>query len=198
MSHLAFIQKMHEALQIADMDPFTWEIRSFPAIGSTNARVADMLGLYEKVIILSETQSQGKGRQNKVWYSSQGGLWISFGLLVDIQVAELSTPLIQSVYEVVVPNVNGLEIKAPNDLLIGGKKVCGILVETIIREDKIKQIIVGIGININNELSEEVKDLATRLSDHGFSPNIHTLGAEIVIAGINALRSYMMKPSESP
>jgi BirA family biotin operon repressor/biotin-[acetyl-CoA-carboxylase] ligase len=181
---------MHSALQEAGIVAHDWEIRSFPTIGSTSTRVSDMLGLYEKVIVIAQSQSQGRGRQLNVWHSPVGGLWISFGLEVDSEVKELSGPLIHALHQLLSPHV-AVEVKPPNDLLIDGKKVCGILVETVIKENRIKQVIVGIGINVTNPIPEEVKSIATRLSDHTYSPDIATLGASAVVICYSTLKEVL-------
>ena len=62
--------------------------------------------------------------------------------------------------------ITGLDpiIKWPNDILIKGKKICGILTEIDIKENIINYVIVGIGINVNNKINDEIKEIATSLS----------------------------------
>jgi len=192
MSHLAFVQQMHAALTNAGYAADQWEIRSLPLVSSTNTRVDDMLGLYDRAIVLAKSQSKGKGRQNRAWYSPVGGLWLSLGFLTDGAAEELSTPIIEEIHAILSQFVD-CEIKEPNDILINGKKVCGLLVESKIRKNKLERVIIGIGINIRNELPDEVKDIATRLVDHDADPEIFDLATELVISIINRLRYLIPK-----
>jgi len=186
-----FIQKMHAALDEAGYTAKDWEIRSLQAVGSTNNRVADMLGLYQKVIVLSEIQTQGRGRERREWFSPVGGLWMSIGFLTDAEPHELSGPIIQVIQEELSKYVE-CEVKDPNDILINGLKVCGILVETKIQSNRLKQVIIGIGINVTNEIPEEIETIATSLAEHRDElPSIQELGTQVSIRVLDKLRTFI-------
>ncbi|MCS7171250.1 MAG: biotin--[acetyl-CoA-carboxylase] ligase [Aquificaceae bacterium] len=98
-------------------------------------------------LVVSNKQTSGRGRLGRVWYSFEGGLYLSFSLSAGFK-DERSSPLV--VANAVADYLKSLgfmpAIKWVNDVYLQGKKVCGVLVEKL-RE----QLIVGIGINLNQE-----------------------------------------------
>lgn len=140
----------------------------FDKIDSTNSYAKQILNKNppEGTIILSDIQTQGRGRKNRKWASPKGGLWFSIilspniapdnGMLVTMTV---SISIAQAIEELI--NIYPT-IKWPNDLLVNGKKVCGILTEFDLI-DNINYCIVGIGINVNNEVDPDLKDTAISL-----------------------------------
>ncbi len=121
----------------------------------------------EPFIVISEIQTEGRGRFNRVW-DSQGkkGLWMSvvfhpqisfqkvttFNLFISLAIAET----IRSEYGV------KAEVKWPNDIYIHDRKVCGFLTEINGDSTSVKHIICGIGINLNHEASDFQDDLTDR------------------------------------
>mgnify|MGYP001483149589 CR=1 FL=1 len=105
-------------------------------------------------IILSEKQTKGRGTMGKKWISKKGNLFLTIFFdtskkKVDFKkFAVLNAYLLKSI--LAKKFSNKIKIKWPNDLLFDGKKICGILQETIINTEK-KFLIVGIGINTNLE-----------------------------------------------
>ena len=148
MTFLQFLPIIHSDLQESKFDPNEWTLKSFKIITSTNDYVKNYLGLNNKIIAMSEIQTKGRGRSNNIWYSPKGGIWLSIGFLCNIDAIELSTPIIKHINEFLLQYVNS-EIKPPNDILINSKKLCGLLVETETKQNKIKKVIIGIGINTN-------------------------------------------------
>ena len=106
-------------------------------------------------IILSETQTKGRGTMGKKWISKKGNLFLSifFDMTkkkIDFKkFAVLNAYLLKSI--LTKKFSNKIKIKWPNDLLFKKKKICGILQETVINAEK-KFLIVGIGINTNLDL----------------------------------------------
>lgn len=146
-------------------------IHYFRKLDSTNIYAKNLLknGASEGDIVISDIQKSGRGRKNRVWYSPFGGLWFSVILfpIIPPQNAMLitmtcSVSIAQGIYEII--DVKP-EIKWPNDLLIHDKKVCGILTELDAEIDKINYSIVGIGINVNNKIINELKDIAVSLKE---------------------------------
>lgn len=128
-------------------------------------------GCKEGLVIVSDRQTSGKGTQARTWHSNHdGGIWLSFVLhpnLTPIQAPQL-TLLTATVLTKVINDITGLnpEIKWPNDILIGQKKVAGILTETKGQHNKLDYAVVGIGLNVNqlsNQLNEELRQIATSL-----------------------------------
>ena len=132
-------------------------------------------GTAEGAVVIAGTQTAGRGRIGRTWLSPDGGLAMS--VMLKPPMANLPQLIMIASLAVVraIKRVTGLEtqIKWPNDVLIKGKKVCGILIENEVKEDKVNFAIIGIGINVNfNPLAfPEIAEIATSLS--------HELGAEI-------------------
>lgn len=144
-------------------------------VDSTN-RIAKKLadeGAPEGTLVLCERQSAGRGRLGRTWASPKtSGLYMSLILRPDLS-ADMSLPLTMMTALAVrdaIGEVAGMEamIKWPNDILLNGKKVVGILTElSVDASGKVKWIVVGIGVNVNthlDELPEEVRDTATSLA----------------------------------
>ncbi|WP_067836482.1 biotin--[acetyl-CoA-carboxylase] ligase [Amphibacillus sediminis] len=129
-------------------------------------------GASQGLVVVAERQTAGKGRLNRTWFSNNsGGLWFSFILrptLLPTQAPQL-TLLTATVLAEVIANKTNLQpsIKWPNDLLIGDKKVAGILTEMQAEQDGIHYLVIGIGLNINQgpeAFDDRVKNRATSLS----------------------------------
>ena len=145
------------------------EVHYFREISSTNyfAKQLANKGRQEGAIVVSDLQTKGRGRKDRTWSSPSGGLWFSVILCPDIPPERgmlvtmmSSVSVIQAIEEIT--NLKPV-IKWPNDLLLNGKKICGILTELDAEMDKINYIVVGIGLNVNNELDGELRDTAISL-----------------------------------
>lgn len=125
----------------------------------------------EGTIVIAEEQTLGKGRLSRNWHSPKfTGIWMSLILRPNIPFHEAPQLTLLAAVAVAqaIEDVTDLtpEIKWPNDLLIKGKKVTGILTELQAESDRIHSVIVGIGINVNQKLSdfpEELQNTATSL-----------------------------------
>ncbi|SET81103.1 BirA family transcriptional regulator, biotin operon repressor / biotin-[acetyl-CoA-carboxylase] ligase [Natronincola peptidivorans] len=121
-------------------------------------------------IIISEEQSGGRGRLGRNWISPKGeGIWMSILLKPEIPPTEgmKMTQIAAAAACQAIRDVTALEayIKWPNDIVVHGKKVCGILTEMAGELNQIDYLIVGIGINANNlSFPKEFKDVATSLA----------------------------------
>ena len=120
-------------------------------------------------IVICEEQTAGKGRLARPWTSTQGkGIWMS--VIIRPEIPPTKAPQLTLVAAVAVTraieDIAGVraEIKWPNDLLINGKKCTGILTELQADIDRVHAIILGIGVNVNQQLSdfpEEIQSIAT-------------------------------------
>lgn len=123
-------------------------------------------------IIVADEQVAGRGRLNRNWYSPKStGIWMSIILRPEIplQKAPQLTLLAAVAVAQGIQEATGLipDIKWPNDILIKGKKVVGILTELQAESDRIHSVIIGIGINVNQQKSdfpEEIAGIATSLA----------------------------------
>jgi BirA family transcriptional regulator, biotin operon repressor / biotin---[acetyl-CoA-carboxylase] ligase len=151
---------------------FENHIHHFYKIGSTNtaAMSASGEGAPEGTVFLAEEQTAGRGRGAHTWESSRStGIYCSVVLRpslppADVLIISLAAGLavhraIQDVNSNVTP-----DLKWPNDVLIGGKKVCGILAEMNAEATRVRYLVVGVGINVNQpRFREELKNDATSL-----------------------------------
>ena len=118
-------------------------------------------------LVVAQHQTAGKGRRGRSFSSpKQEGVWMSLVIKDDIEPMNASMLTLVMGLAVVkaVKEVTGLgpQIKWPNDLILSGKKLCGILTEMSMQMDCINHIVIGIGINVHNEsFPEELKSLAT-------------------------------------
>jgi len=128
-------------------------------------------GAEEGTIVLAEEQVGGRGRMNRSWHSPKyKGIWMSVLLRPKIPVMQAPQLTLLAAVAVVqaIEEVTGIEaqIKWPNDVLINGKKVTGILTELQADSDRVHSLIVGIGINVNQQVEdypEELRQTATSL-----------------------------------
>ena len=172
-----------------------YEVIRLGVVGSTNdvARGLASEGWPEWTIVVAERQTSGRGRFGREWISPPGGLWFSIILRPGLPSEDLQLlPLLATL--AVAKTLNGLygleiEIRWPNDVLIGGRKVCGILVENSFSGDKILFSIIGIGINANFRLKElpgEIRERATTLLEElGHPVNLE----ELLSSTISSFRS---------
>lgn len=122
-------------------------------------------------IVLSESQTGGKGRRGSNWASPKGGIWMSVVFESDLETTELFSLMILTAFIIseAIESQLGItpQIKWPNDLLIGGRKFAGILMDTEVETDKLTKVTIGIGINSNNDLEEtrmQILDESTKKS----------------------------------
>jgi BirA family transcriptional regulator, biotin operon repressor / biotin---[acetyl-CoA-carboxylase] ligase len=120
-------------------------------------------------VIVTGEQTAGRGRLQRPWLSPVGGLAFSVILRPGINYLPCMIMLASLAVTNSIRSVTGLkpQIKWPNDVLIGEKKVCGILIENEIRKNILKHVVIGIGINVNMPVSQypDISAIATSLSD---------------------------------
>lgn len=140
-------------------------------LDSTNNRARQLAerGYPEGTLVTAETQTAGKGRRGRVWVSPPGtGLWFSLILRPAAPAARAPVLTLAAALSVAeaAEEVCGLAagIKWPNDIVISGRKVCGILTEMRAEADRVRYVIVGIGVNVNTaDFPEEIRATATSL-----------------------------------
>ena len=121
-------------------------------------------------LVVSDRQDGGKGRRGRSWASPSGvGIWMSLILRPEIAPSSASMLTLAAALAVRegIQEETGLSplIKWPNDLVLNGKKICGILTEMSTELMEIQYVITGIGINVNQrEFPPEIRDTATSLS----------------------------------
>lgn len=153
------------------------DIRVFQETTSTNDVIEKLArdGVKEGAVVFAESQTKGRGRLGRKWTSPQGkGLWFSILLRPDVRPQETTQLTVASATALAraIRAEVGVkpEIKWPNDLLIRGKKVSGILTEMSAELDRVKHIILGIGVDVNLSASDfppDVRKIATSLKLEG-------------------------------
>lgn len=148
-------------------------VHCFDVIGSTNVQISTEAeaGAKEGLLAVADRQQSGKGRRGRIWQTPEGvAVAMSFLLRPSIDIANASMITLVSAIAVAdaIKEMTDIEadvlIKWPNDIVINGKKVCGILTEMSMQMDYVNYIVVGIGVNVNNtSFDEEIESIATSL-----------------------------------
>jgi BirA family biotin operon repressor/biotin-[acetyl-CoA-carboxylase] ligase len=139
-------------------------------------------------VIVAESQTNGRGRRGNSWKSPSGGLWFSIITKPDIEARSsiiLSFAISLAICETMVTNfgIPGY-IKWPNDILIKGKKVGGIILSTAVQAGELEYAIIGVGLNLN----AKPHDISTSTScvEHSKNPSI---SSELFLAAVLRLFS---------
>jgi len=159
----------------------------YPSVDSTMevARQEARQGAVEGTVIVAGEQTGGRGRLKRAWLTPAGNIALS--IIFYPKVSYLTSLIMLASLAVVhsIESATGLkpQIKWPNDVLIGDKKVCGILIENDVQGNVVNYSITGIGINANLRLADfpEIQTTATSLSDE--------LGREI--SRLNVIRHLL-------
>ena len=147
-------------------------IRYFDKTDSTNnqAKLAAENNAPDGTLFVAECQTGGRGRRGRSWESPAGtGIWMSLLLRPDMSpesASMLTLVLAIAMVEAIREEVNDIDchIKWPNDIVVNGKKITGILTEMSAEMDLIHYVVIGIGINVNTtEFDASIKDMATSL-----------------------------------
>jgi len=149
-------------------------IHCFDRLDSTSDRASQLAeeGAKEGTLVLAEEQIKGRGRRRRSWYSPPGlGIWMSIILRPEIVPAAapgLSLVAGLSLAETITAELHtAAALKWPNDCLLGGKKTAGILTELSAEREKVRFVILGVGINVLHQVNDfppELQETATSLS----------------------------------
>ncbi|TCN23067.1 biotin--[acetyl-CoA-carboxylase] ligase [Mesobacillus foraminis] len=134
---------------------------------SSTQKIAHRLvtdGVSDGTVVVAEEQTSGKGRMDRQWHSPKySGVWMSVILKPNLPPPRAPQLTLVAAVAVVqaIEELTGLmpQIKWPNDILVGGKKVTGILTELQADSDRIKAVIIGIGINVNQQYEDFPEEL---------------------------------------
>ncbi|MBO7368967.1 MAG: biotin--[acetyl-CoA-carboxylase] ligase [Clostridia bacterium] len=145
------------------------KIIRFETISSTQDEVEKYIGCGEDVIVFAKEQTGGKGTKGRSFISTRGGLYFSYLKNYENFKAEDAHKIIENASIAVCFALNDLgveaKIKWPNDILSHGKKICGILTRGFIESGFIRYSVTGIGVNVNNEISPGLKDIAVSVKE---------------------------------
>ncbi|MEF8814344.1 MAG: biotin--[acetyl-CoA-carboxylase] ligase [Halovenus sp.] len=144
-----------------------YDIEYHDSIGSTNGRARELAREGRSdVVVLSDQQTGGRGRLDREWQSPTGGVWLSVLARPEIPPAHApAMTLAAAVATTRAVRDLGVDasIKWPNDVLVGDRKLAGILTEMEGEADRVSWLVVGIGLNANVDVAALPADLATSL-----------------------------------
>ena len=142
----------------------------FQEISSTMdeaARQAES-GADEGTVVVTESQTAGRGRHGRGWVSHEGNLYFSVLFRPTLEALPLISILagVATVRAIRTTTGSDPQIKWPNDVMLGGKKIAGILVESVVQGDTVAYAVLGIGINVNldAEALADIGDFASSLN----------------------------------
>jgi len=152
------------------------KVLSFKKVKSTNDVACELAnnGIKEGTIVVSEEQSGGKGRLGRRWVSpAHKGIYMS--IILRPNIPPVSSPELTLIGTLAVcgaiRKLTGLSsfIKWPNDVIINNKKVCGILTEMSAEVDKVKFLVIGMGVNVNTSKKQlHLKDATSIMEELGY------------------------------
>lgn len=137
----------------------------YESVTSTNDVIRDF-PRENGLTIIAKSQTNGRGRLGRSWASDDGGIYMSFMLTPPFEVADAPVITIIAGLSVcmAIEKLIHCHIKWPNDIVINGKKVCGILAQGIASNGQTDTVIVGIGVNANTkEFASEIENTATSI-----------------------------------
>lgn len=158
-------------------------------IDSTNLETGRLSPeLFHGAVIVAEAQTAGRGRRGRKWISESGeNLYFSILLKPDfapVQASMVTLVMAQAVAEAIeaVCGCN-CQIKWPNDIVVCGKKVCGILTEMQVESDAIRYVVIGVGINVNQKEFEDqgLKYAGSLFGETGVETDRAELLAEVLL-----------------
>lgn len=148
------------------------KIYFFEEVDSTNLVARELAdeGAPEGTVVIAESQRSGRASRGKKWLSPSGGVWMTIILRPDVEpnlAPQLTLVAGVAVAETLLTECGlDVSIKWPNDILIGNKKVCGILTEVKADVGSVEYVLVGIGIDLNVDVDifpPELRDITTSL-----------------------------------
>lgn len=172
--HLLSAPDIMDKTELESIHATEWagcEIYYFGSIDSTNTKAKELAeeGHPSGTLVVADRQTAGKGRRGRSWESPTGiGIFMTLMLKPEINPnnASMLTLVAAMATTRAIRRVTGVPamIKWPNDIVMNGKKVCGILTEMSAQFDYINHIVIGIGINVHNEdFPEEIAKTASSL-----------------------------------
>jgi len=183
-------------------------LRAVATVDSTNNEVERLLnaGAAAPVAVLAARQTAGRGRLGRVWNGAvAGNLYLSVGVRPQLPPARMRAATLAvglRLCERLAADFNApLSIKWPNDLVAGGRKVAGILAEARLDADRMRDLVVGVGLNINSrpeDFPPELRDTAGSLAwaqtksggAGGAALDFNAVAAAAVTAVLGALADY--------
>ena len=179
-------------------------IEYYNRLDSTNTEAWELVGEDKNhgTIVITENQTNGKGQKNKTWEMVPGKSLVFSLILSKNYPIDHSGLICLSVSLALKKSLNkrGLDakLKWPNDLFINGKKIGGILCETKTDNSNIKTMVIGVGVNVNESISEHHESIQKNLTTM-FEVSKHPHQRELIVAEfINSFELMLNKLSTEP
>lgn len=136
---------------------------------NTRARLIGEENVMNGTVVVARKQTAGRGRRGRNWISPEGNCYFSILIRPEMRVenASMLTLVTALALAQTVKDVTELEtqIKWPNDVVVNGRKLCGILTESSIDIDGLKYVVIGVGVNANQkEFEPEIESMATSIA----------------------------------
>ncbi len=147
------------------------EILIFDTVGSTNDVAKELCKTGNRpYLVIADSQTSGRGRQGKSFFSPEGsGLYFSLTVNTDSPDFDFTgiTCAVSVACARAIETLTGLkpQIKWVNDLYLDGRKVCGILVQSVTENSRLTKLVIGVGINISTaDFPDEIRNIAGSLN----------------------------------
>lgn len=155
------LKNNHDLLTEEELSDLPYKVYFFQKVTSTMDIAKDLGEKGEEAIVIAETQTKGRGRMQRTWHSPSGGIWMSLLIRpsLSLKQAFLLTYIASLATAFAIEKITNIKVylKWPNDVIYKlnkeEKKLAGILLEIKAEIDEIKYAVIGIGINVNNEIS---------------------------------------------
>jgi BirA family transcriptional regulator, biotin operon repressor / biotin---[acetyl-CoA-carboxylase] ligase len=160
-----------------------FNINIFDVLTSTNDKLAELITQQQAVpgtIVIAKIQTAGRGQRGHKWNSVAGGLYLSLAIspdLLAINVHQLTIGIVWGIAHELRQQGIPVMIKWPNDLMLNGRKLGGILTQTRVAQGRIEQAIVGVGINYANPVESPAINLAP---SNDCQPNYRNFSIEML------------------
>lgn len=162
--------------------PTGWRLATFHELDSTNAELKRILAAggdnTEGIIVRADKQTAGRGRHGRAWLGPAGNLYVSFLFAAPKKIVAPQIGFVATVAVIDALSQLGelpLRCKWPNDVLLGGKKVCGILPELVTDPSGAEWIVLGIGINLQPVTVPDAAYPVTSLAAYGIAASADTV-----------------------
>ncbi len=166
------------------------------AVGSTNQELWNLIdtGASSGTVLMAATQSAGRGQWGRQWQSGPGGLYLSLSLKPELPVHDSPYLTIASAWGLVT-SLRSLGISAqakwPNDVIVRGKKVAGLLIETRVEGTIIRDVVIGLGLNGFNAVPASGISLEQIFQPDLPPPPLNSLEGLAAVALYGLLQGYL-------
>ena len=180
------IYKSHKFNHSSQM---SWRLKLKPICASTEIELSNWIAenpvkKNQPVAIFSSCQRFGKGQSGRTWYAPKGGVWVSAAIKKEDSHENNSQLYGLAVALALVERIEciglNVDIKWPNDLLVNGQKLAGILPKLFFRGEKLRLLRVGVGLNVFNNVPTEGISLKQIIGDK--TMNINFWSSEVLLA----------------